>query len=246
MELAAASIGKMEQQEKLFSSPKRLTMEKELAAADGSSPLQRQQSRFRGRSSSVDGKSHASSFGCFICKGPHLQRVCPTIGQGKKIVCWRCGGSDHLISRCTKPRKKTPGCGGKFNVASAKASRAHGTGGPCGVGNRGHLSRSTRRVSQVKASLGTGPGRGTAARPITGGGTASGVTAPSGTAQHGSRGECSLHGGRPLQDSRPGRGAQAGGAALAPREAPGASAQGERGRQPAARSGGAELGSHRA
>ena len=143
--------------------------------------------------------------------------------------------------------KKFGGSCGNVNVASAKAIQGNGNSGLCGVGNCGHLSSSnTRKVSQVKANQGRGPGRGTAAHHITGGGTASGVTAPSGTVQHGSRGECSLDGGRPLQDSRSGRGAQAKGAALAPRGAPGASAQGEQGRQPAARSGGAELGSHRA
>ena len=106
MELAAAPIGKMGQQEKIFSSPKRLTMEKKLAAADSSSPLQRQQSRFRGRSSSFDGKSHASTFGCYICKGPHLQRNCPKVAGQCKIVCWRCGEPGHLVARCTKPRRK--------------------------------------------------------------------------------------------------------------------------------------------
>ena len=154
------------------------------------------------RRSTMDQKQLASSFGCFICKGPHLQRVCPTIGQGKKIACWRCGDPDHLVARCAKPRKKKfSGSGGNVNVFSAKASRGDGTGGPCGVGNRGHLASSTRKVSQVKSSLGTGPGRGTAvntARSNTGGGTTL-----NGVILHGSRGECSLDGGRPLQDSRP-------------------------------------------
>mmetsp|Transcript_52336 Transcript_52336/g.76481 ORF Transcript_52336/g.76481 Transcript_52336/m.76481 type:complete len:262 (-) Transcript_52336:12-797(-) len=217
---------------------KGLAMEPAAAGDEKSKQQRRKNFSSPRRRSTMDQKQLASSFGCFICKGPHLQRVCPCIGQGKKIVCWRCGASDHLISRCTKPRKKKPGCGGKFNVASAKASRAHGTGGPRGVGNRGHLASSTRKVSQVKANQGRGPGRGTAARSITsGGGTAQGVTAPVCTVQHGSsRGECSLDGGRPLQDSRSGRGAQAGGAAPAPRGAPGASAQGEQGCQPAVRS----------
>ena len=87
MELAAASIGKMGQQEKLFSSPKRLTMEKELAAADGSSPLQRQQSRFRGRSSSVDGKSHAIVVsGASSARGLTFRESVPLLGKAKILL----------------------------------------------------------------------------------------------------------------------------------------------------------------
>ncbi|CAM9148405.1 unnamed protein product, partial [Heterosigma akashiwo] len=106
-----------------------------------------------------------------------------------------------------------------------KSSRTGGDTGSRGV----HSSMTTGRVARGKTGQ-RGPGCHQALRS-TGGG---------------SRGECSLHGGRPLQDSHSGRGAQAKGAALAPRGAPGASAQGEQGRLPAARSGGAEHGSHRA
>ena len=86
MELAAASIGKMGQQEKLFSSPKRLTMEKELAAADGSSPLQGQQSRFRGRSSSVDGKAMLAVSGVSSVRGLTFRECVPLLGKAKILL----------------------------------------------------------------------------------------------------------------------------------------------------------------
>eukprot|EP00639_Heterosigma_akashiwo_P037094 CAMPEP_0194708340 /NCGR_PEP_ID=MMETSP0296-20130528/1268_1 /TAXON_ID=39354 /ORGANISM="Heterosigma akashiwo, Strain CCMP2393" /LENGTH=123 /DNA_ID=CAMNT_0039605075 /DNA_START=123 /DNA_END=491 /DNA_ORIENTATION=+ len=119
------------------------------AAGDEKSKQQRRKNFSSPRKrSTMDQKQLASSFGCFICKGPHLQRECPAIGQGKQIACWRCGDLDHLVARCAKPRKKKfGGNGGNVNVFSAKASRVDGTGGPCGVGNRGHLSSSnTRKV----------------------------------------------------------------------------------------------------
>ena len=86
MELAAAPIGKMGQQDKIFSSPKRLTMEKELAAADSSSPLQRQQSKFRWRSSSFDGKAMLVVSGVSSARGLTFRECVPLLGKAKILL----------------------------------------------------------------------------------------------------------------------------------------------------------------
>ena len=149
MELAAAPNGKTGRQEKVFSPQKN--------AGDGKSK---------------DGSTNSSrKFGCFICSGLHVQRTCPQLKLGKSIVCWRCGEPDHLVAKCTMPRKKKHGgSGGKFSCSStAKGSQGElqkveaavrrtssRTGGD--TGSRGvHSSITTGRIARGKSGQ-RGPG----------------------------------------------------------------------------------------
>ncbi len=89
MIFAAIDLGKMQSMESAAVADKNISpfgkgsaMEP-AAAGDGNSKQQREKSfPSPRRRSTMEQKQLASSFGCFICKGPHLQRVCPTIEQG--------------------------------------------------------------------------------------------------------------------------------------------------------------------
>ena len=181
---------------------------------------------------SKDGSTKSRKFGCFICRGKHLQRSCPQLKLGKSIVCWRCRRSDHLVSNCTKSRKnKLGGSGGKVSSSTAK-------------GSQGELQEVEAAVRRTSSRTGSDTGSRGVHSSITTGRVARGKSGQRGPGCHqalhstggGCLCACSPDGGRPLQDSQPGRGAQAKGAALAQRGAPGALSQGEQGRQPAANS----------
>ena len=83
MGLAAAPNGKTGRQEDMFSPQKN--------AGDG---------RLK------DGSTKSQKFGCFICRGKHVQRLCPQLKLGKSIRCWKCGDHRHLSRECPRPRRK--------------------------------------------------------------------------------------------------------------------------------------------
>ena len=82
MESAAVADAKTEQQgnKKILPLGKGLAMEP-AASGDGKSKQQREKSFSspRRRRSTMEQKQLASSFGCYICKGPHLHRNCPSV-----------------------------------------------------------------------------------------------------------------------------------------------------------------------
>eukprot|EP00639_Heterosigma_akashiwo_P017931 CAMPEP_0206394392 /NCGR_PEP_ID=MMETSP0294-20121207/21351_1 /ASSEMBLY_ACC=CAM_ASM_000327 /TAXON_ID=39354 /ORGANISM="Heterosigma akashiwo, Strain CCMP2393" /LENGTH=195 /DNA_ID=CAMNT_0053848301 /DNA_START=405 /DNA_END=987 /DNA_ORIENTATION=- len=164
------------------------------------------------RNSSWASRSDAGSVGIIDISHTNAPDHDEKGGKGKAVlsVGWS-GGMQGSSRRRVSSSTAKVSQGELQEVETAVRRKSSRTGG--NTGSRGvHSSMTTGRVARGKTGQ-RGPGCHQALRS-TGGG---------------SRGECSLHGGRPLQDSHSGRGAQAKGAALAPRGAPGASAQGEQG-----------------
>ena len=43
---------------------------------------------------------------CFECQGPHMVRNCPTKGENKRIICYRCGEEGHIAPKCTAQKSE--------------------------------------------------------------------------------------------------------------------------------------------